>query len=96
LPYAILVKIASICILQEDKMNKRNRIDNFFLVQTTESGPSTQASKCQLIAFLKMLPFTFIVSYLSNQELRILVLKHSQRMGLKHERMGLVFLIATD
>jgi hypothetical protein len=46
------------------------------------------------IAFLKMLPIAFIVSYLSNQELRILVLKHSQRMGLKHGRMGLVFLIA--
>jgi hypothetical protein len=44
---AILVKVASIYILQEDKMNKRNRIDNFFPVQTTgstESGPSTQAS----------------------------------------------------
>jgi hypothetical protein len=46
------------------------------------------------IVFKKMLPFAFIVSCLSNQELRTMVLKHSRRMGLKHRRMGPVFLLA--
>jgi hypothetical protein len=40
----VLVKLATNYFLQEDKMNKRNRIDSFFQLQTTESGTSTQAS----------------------------------------------------
>jgi hypothetical protein len=46
------------------------------------------------IVLIKRLPFAFSVFYLSNQELKTMVLKHLPRMGLKHGRMALVFLVA--
>lgn len=45
------------------------------------------------IAFIKMQPFAFIAFYLSNQELKTMVLKHSLRMGLRIGRMDLKFLM---